>query len=515
MASTGTPETPRQKMIMLMYLVLTAMLALNVDKKVLDAFASVNGGFMSTIENFGAKNEGVYTQFNNAAQENPKKVGELNRTVIRIKQHTDSIYNYIAALKEQIVKNADGPEGNVNNIQSKENLNVAAELMVTLGNGTKLKHAIGVYRDSLLKVFDPKDTAQLASIRMSLDTSDPPAAEGGRPSWVVSKFEGFPLIAVITLMSKLQSDIRNSEFDAINYLHAKIDESSFKFNKLKAVVIPKTDYVLKGGSYEAKVFLSAIDTTAVPDILVGGRKLEIKAGENAGTYTASGNAEGDFNWKGFINFKNPNGILTQYPFEATYQVAEPTATISASRMNVLYLGIQNPISISVPGISSRDLTLSIKNGVITKNDKGYFAKPDHDGENAYITVSATIDKAVIKMKTVEFRVKTVPDPIATVANKYTGKIPKNDLMVQQGVFADMPKDFDFDMKFQVLSFTVISEKSGGLTNVNRSNGPRFTNDQRTAFEAMIPGNQLIIKDIEVKGDDGKTRTINPIVLTIN
>ena len=122
MSSTGTPETPRQKMIMLMYLVLTAMLALNVDKKVLDAFASVNEGFMSTIKNFNVKNQSVYTQFNNAAQENPKKVGDLNRTVTRIKTQTDSLYNYISKLKEMIVKRADGPEGDVNNIQLKEDL---------------------------------------------------------------------------------------------------------------------------------------------------------------------------------------------------------------------------------------------------------------------------------------------------------------------------------------------------------------------------------------------------------
>ena len=224
MASIGSPETPRQKMIMLMYLVLTAMLALNVDKKVLDAFALVNEGFMSSIENFGSKNETVYTKFYNAAQENPQKVGELNRTVLRIKQHSDSIYNYIAKLKVMIVKRADGPEGNVKNIQSKEDLDASAELMIAKKYGSVLKSAIEVYKDSLLKIINPGDSAEIASITKSLDTSSPPDIAGIRPSWENSKFEGYPLIAVITLMSKMQSDVRNSEDDVINYLYKKIDE---------------------------------------------------------------------------------------------------------------------------------------------------------------------------------------------------------------------------------------------------------------------------------------------------
>lgn len=513
MASTGAPETPRQKMIMLMYLVLTAMLALNVDKKVLDAFAAVNDGFMSTIENFSDKNESIYTQFNNAAQENPQKVGELNRKVIRIKQHSDSIYNYIGKLKEMLVKRADGPEGNVNNIRLKEDLNASGELMIAMKYGTILKGAIQTYKDSLIKIFDSRDSAQIESVRKCLDTSAPPVAQGIRPSWEVSKFEGYPLIAVITLMSKMQSDIRNSEADAINYLHAKIDATSFKFNKLEAQVIPKSKYVIQGDVYEAKIFISAIDTTAVPEIIVSGAPLPIKPGENAGYYRANAGSEGTFTYKGVINFKNPNGLIIQYPFQEEYQVSKPTATVSPTRMNVLYAGLANPISISVPGFSSRDIQVTMQNGRIEPTNNGYLAYPAKVGEKAFISVSVTIDKVVKQMGSTEFRVKRVPDPVATVAGKKEGLILKNELMDEDGVFAEIP-DFDFDMKFQVLSFIVNIAGTGGFEEKKATQGGLFTQENKSAFKNLSRGQRLYIDDIQVKGDDGTLRTLSPISLKI-
>lgn len=514
MASTGAPETPRQKMIMLMYLVLTAMLALNVDKKVLDAFAAVNEGFMSTIENFTDKNETVYTQFNNAAQENPQKVGELNRKVIRIKQHSDSIYNYIAQLKEMLVKRADGPEGNVNNIKLKEDLNSSGELMIAMKYGTRLKGAIESYKDSLLKIFDPRDSAQFESVRKCLDTSSPPVPQGIRPSWEVSKFEGYPLIAVITLMSKMQSDIRNSEADAISYLHAKIDATSFKFNKLKAQVIPKSDYVLQGDVYEAKVFISAIDTTAAPDIVVNGNKLKVLPGENAGIYTASGTSEGTFKWSGFINFKNPSGMIVKYPFEEEYQVSKPSAIVSATKMNVIYKGLANPISISAPGMSSRDLKVSMTKGRITQAGNNFLAYPEASiGDTAIVTVTATVDNVVKLMGIQKFRIKLVPPPIAIVADKSSGTIDKNLLLLQQALFAKMV-DFDFDMKFSIQSF-LLSGSRGSSYIEEKSDANRFSKRQMDFVRTLSTGSKILISDIVAKGEDGTTRDLPPISLQIN
>jgi len=514
MGVKNCPETPRQRMISLMYLVLTAMLALNVDKSVVDAFALVDQGFMKTIENFNSKNQSVYNNFNNAAQENPQKVGELNRTVLKIKERTDTLYNLITYYKEMIVKKADGPAGKIYDINNKEDLNYSEEIMITKKNGPKLKKAIEEYRSFLLSNIDPSQTSLIASIQKNLDTSDPPGVAGSTPSWESGKFAGYPLIAVITLMSKMQSDIRNSESDAINYYYSKIDASSFKFNKLKAQVIPKSSYILQGDSYEAKVFISAIDTTAVPDIIVNGAKLPIIPGENAGTYKVTTSKEGTATWRGYINFKSPSGNIVQYPFEQAYEVVKPSMTVSPTRMNILYAGLPNPVSVSVPGISSKEISVTMTNGRIERSANGFMAYPDKVGVFAVISVNATVDKVVKQIGSMQFRVKRVPNPLATVAGKNEGLITKNELIAEQGVFAEIP-DFDFDMKFQVLSFNVSTSSRGGFQYDKSTQGARFSQEQRDLFNGLTKGNRIYIDNIVVKGEDGFTRTLSAISFKIN
>lgn len=512
MGVKNCPETPRQKMISLMYLVLTAMLALNVDKSVLDAFAMVNDSFMKTIENFTAKNARVYTDFNNAAQENPQKAGELNNAVMKVKSRSDSLYRYVAQLKEMIVKTADGPEGNVNDIQHKDDLNIPSELMIVKKHGTALKKAIESYRESLIALVNPSDSSLIASIKKSLDTSAPPPKEGQTPSWEISKFEGYPLIGVITLMSKIQSDIRNAESDVINHLYTQIDARSFKFNQLQAQVVSKSDYILQGGTYEAKVFLSAIDTTAKPEIIVGGRTLPMIASENAGLYKVPTTNEGKFEWSGRINYKNPEGQIVSYPFKHEYEVARPSMTVSPTKMNVLYAGLANPLSISVPGISQTNVKVSVTNGRIEQNAKGYVIYPDKVGVESVVTVNAQIDGVLKTIGTTPFRVKRVPNPIASVAGKNEGVISKSQLLAEQGVYAEIP-DFDFEMKFTVTSFVVSSSK-GGYVQEKIANGNRFTQEQLDLMKGLNPGSRLYIDNIVVKGDDGTTRTLSAISFKI-
>ena len=506
-------ETPRQRMIGLMYLVLTAMLALNVDKSVLDAFAMVDQSFMKTIENFTAKNARVYNDFNNAARENPQKAGELNAAVMKVKANSDSLYNYVSQLKEMIVKKADGPEGDVHNIEKKDDLNITAELMIVKKHGTELKKAIEAYRNSLFALIDPKDSSLIASIKKSLDTSPPPPVEGKTPSWEDSKFEGYPLIGVITLMSKMQSDIRNAESDVINHLYTQIDARSFKFNQLQAQVLSKSDYILEGGTYEAKVFLSAIDTTAKPEITVGGRVLPMISAENAGLYKVPVMNAGKFEWSGRINYKNPEGVIVSYPFKHEYEVAKPSMTVSPTKMNVLYAGLANPLSVSVPGISASNVKISVTNGRIEQSGSGYLVYPDKVGVKSIISVSAQIDGTVKQIGATEFRVKRVPNPIATVAGKYEGLITRNELVAEQGVYAEIP-DFDFEMKFTVTSF-VVSTSKGGFVVDKPTNGNRFTQEQLDLMKGLNRGSRLYIDNIVVKGEDGTTRNLSSISFKIN
>lgn len=513
MGTKYCPEAPRQKMISLMYLVLTAMLALNVDKSVLEAFVMVNQNFMETIENFTAKNQQIYNEFSSAAQENPQKAGELNKTVLKVKASSDSLYNYIYKLKELIVKRADGPEGDVDNILSKDDLNYSAEIMINKKNGLALKNAIIAYRNSLLALIDTSNKELIVSINKSLDTSPPKPKDGTTPSWESNKFEGYPLIAVITLMSKIQSDVRNAESDVINYIYDKIDATSFKFNKLQAQVVSKSDFVLQGDTYEAKVFLSAVDTTATPVIIVGGSTLPMIPGENAGLYRMVAGKEGKMEWSGHINYKNPSGITVAYPFKHEYEVARPSMTVSPTKMNVFYAGLDNPVSISVPGISASNVKVSITNGSIQPGSEGYIVRPDKVGVESVISVSASVDGSTKPIGSTKFRVKRVPDPVASVAGKIEGTMTKNELLAQQGILAKIP-DFDFAMNFTVTSF-IVSTTKGSYIIDKATKGNKFSQEQIDLMKGLNPGNRLYIDNIIVKGDDGSVRNLPALSFKIN
>jgi gliding motility-associated protein GldM len=502
-------------MISVMYLVLTAMLALNVDKQVLDAFVMVDHSFTQTIDNFTAKNQRIYNDFAAAAKENFKKAGALNEKVLKVKTSSDSLYHYIYSLKEAIVKKVDGPEGDINSIKSPENLNIAAQIMITEKHGLALKEAINRYRESLLSLVDTSNTQLIAAIKKTLDTSPPPKKEGSTPSWEESKFEGYPLIAVITLMSKIQSDIRNAESDVINNLYTQIDARSFKFNKLQAQVISKSDYVLQGTTYEAKIFLSAIDTTVKPEIIVGGTTLSLVPGENAGLYKTTTSKEGKGELTGHINYKTPEGLIVPYPFKHEYEIAVPSFTVSPTKMNVFYAGLDNPVSVSVPGISASNIKVEISIGSITPTKDGYIVRIDKDkvGAKPVITVSTMIDKTLKVIGTTTFRVKRVPDPVASVAGKIEGVISKAELMAQDGVMAKIP-DFDFEMNFKVQSF-VVSTIKASFVNDEPTKGNKFSQRQIDIMRGLNPGNRIYIESIVAKGDDGVIRNLPSISFKIN
>lgn len=512
MAAKNCPETPRQRMINLMYLVLIAMLAMNVDKSVLDAFVMVDKGLRETVENFKSKNERIYSRFESAASLNEKKVGELNREMQVIKARTNELSDYIDSLKMMLAIKTDGPEGRDDSIKNKENTHKAAEIMLVKGKGTELKERIVDYRNILVSKLSEKDSLVRMSIEKSLNTSDPPPKEGKTPSWEISKFEGYPLVSVITLMTKMQNDLRYAESELISHMYTEIDAESYKFNKLQAVVVQNSNFVLEGNEYKAKIFLTAVDSTQKHDIKVGNQLIPIDE-SGIGIYRVPNAREGRYSRKGNILFKGPDGNIKPYKFDFSYQVAKPTMTVSPTKMNVFYAGIENPVSISVPGVPADKVMATITNGRISARGRGYVVYPGKPGIKSVISVRAKLENGkVVNIGSTEFRVKRVPNPIATVAGKNEGLIDKNVLLNEQGVFAEIP-DFDFKMNFKVTSFVVLSTREG-YTDDKKASGNRFTNDQISLMKRLNSGSRLIIEDIIAKGDDGSTRKLPAISFKI-
>ncbi len=537
----GGKETPRQKLIGMMYLVLMAMLALNVSVEVLDAFVVVDEGLTKTTENFSHQNEAVYREFARRFAENPVRVRPWKEKADEVKDRSDALYNNIQDLKQQITIAADGSgtdaideEGRIigDRIRAKENTNPPAQVMLSELNprGTHLKNSIEEYRDFLIGLVESRDIGIIQSIETNLDTSDPPPKEGSTVSWESQHFYYMPTIAALTLMSKMQADVRNAEADILNYLINQVDAGSFMFNALEATVIPSSNYVFRGGDYEASVFIAAFDTTQAPEILVGQyREVELEDGsidyemvgsaetlpveQGKGIFRARPSTTGYHTWGGLIRLRAPDGSFISRPFRSEYQVAEPNLIVSPSKMNVFYMGVDNPVEISIPGLAADQINATVNNGTLRRvSGSNYVVVPARPGD-ANVSVTGNIDGTTRNFGSRQFRVRTVPDPVAKVAGRTGGNIGRNVLLAQTGVVAEM-ENFDFDLSFTVQSFTISTSQRGFVVDA-RSSSNRITDEQREIIRAASRGDRIYFDDIIARSPTGDQRRLPTISYRID
>lgn len=536
MATKNCPETPRQKMINMMYLVLTALLALNVASEVLESFRIVDTSLGQTLNNVKRKNDQIYGAFDMAYRQNPAKVKDWKDKADQVKVKTSVLITKIIDLKEQLVLASGGvplksvepdfklkeepyiinSKGDTILMKKEDDLNTPSEIMIKQKKATDLRNLIKEYREYMVTNLEAGSPLR-ENILKQLDTPDGriDLSEGGaKKNWESLYFESKPLIAVVTLLSKIQIDIENAETNIISTLFSQIDAASFKFNRLKARILATSTYVLEGDQFEAEIYLAAEDTTQQPEIFVGGTKLVMKDGKGIYKVTAS-KAGGPFKWGGLIKYKNPEGNVNNYTFEGEYQVGKPSVTISPTKMNVMYMGVANPISVSVPGVASQNLEVSVSNGGrMEKNGDNYFCYPsklDALGKNTAISVFANTNGIKRPMGSMAFRVKEVPPPLATIAGLNGGTLKKEDLLVEGGVFAEL-KDFDFDLKFHVTQFDITV--SGAYVKTSSSKSNKFTDEQKSMFGKLATGSMIYIDNIMAKGDDGSNRPLANIFFKI-
>ena len=534
MGAKNCPETPRQKMINMMYIVLTALLALNVAAEVLEAFRVVNSSLLQTLDAVDIQNAQIYLSFEQAYAENPTKVREWKEKSDAVRQQTDDMIHYVSNLKDELVVysgsklvNEDNElngedyfhvtsEGDTLEIDKVDDLNGPSEFLITQKRAVELRAKIEAYRNFLVETLGDDNEELKNTIIRELGTSDPKAniKEGTeKKSWESEHFEDKPLIAVLTLLSKIQIDVKNAESNVTKYLYSEIDAGSFKFNRLGAIVLPNSNIVLMGDEYKADVILAAEDTTQQPEIIINGRTAEVKDGK--ATYIGATDKSGFFKWSGLIKYKTPGGIIKSYPFEQEYQVVQPNVTMSASKMNVFYKGLKNPFEVSGGAIPKENLTLTMTNGKATRVGNDYVIEPfelDESAKKTKVTVYADINGERRLIGSTNWRVKKVPDPVAQINGQSGGDIRKEVMEIQDGVLAVLV-DFDFEFKYTVTQFT-LETSSGGYTNriVSRSN--RFTPEQKEALKRVSLNSIVYIGEIKAVGDDGTTRDLPPISFKI-
>ncbi|MBR3068246.1 MAG: gliding motility protein GldM, partial [Prevotella sp.] len=366
MAIRKRPVSPRQKMINLMYVVLMAMLALNVSNEVLNGFAIVEESLNRTTANAAQENRAIYQDFEDQMASNPQKVREWYEKAMKVKEMSEKLYSLATELKLAIAQEADGKDGNPANLQNKEDLEAANQVMLApgRGRGEELKKAIDSYREGILEMIP--DTAKRAIVASDLTTNVPNGILG--KNWQEYMFEAMPAVAAVTLLSKLQNDVRNAEKEVLHTLVQNIDVKDIRVNALDAFVIPNSQTIVQGDRFSAHIVMAAIDTTQVPEIYIGGQKVDLPGN----VYETVTSRTGDFTLSGYIQTINGNGDPIRRDFEQKYTVVEPSATVSADLTRMLYAGYDNPISVSVPGVPLSRVSASMTNGTLTPNGQGKY-----------------------------------------------------------------------------------------------------------------------------------------------
>ncbi|MCL2168073.1 MAG: gliding motility protein GldM [Lentimicrobiaceae bacterium] len=535
MGATNCPETPRQRMIGMMYLVLTALLALNVSKDILNAFSIVDGALYTSNQITVSKNNQDYAELNRQKSIlGEEKVAEAFEKANQLKELSDEIVKYIEALKIKYIEfvegtsayNEDGTVKTVVDLKSKDNSSKSTNFMINEENAMELKGRIEKYRNQLLAFVNEDDRAAMAET-IGLDVNAKFKNATGTPeNWETHYFDGVIFAAGVTLLNKTVGEVRNAESGILKYIIRSITLSDFKFSNVTAKVIPKSQIVFRGESYEADIIVAAYDDkqpieawwrmgTGVLSSTQGASL--VKGDEGIARLRIPTNNVGDYNYTGFIKMTGTDGLPQYHNFNAVYSVMAPSATAAADKMNVLYAGIENPISVSA-SVSADKVSISLTGGgSYTQAGPGKFnvTVPESlAGKLVTINIAANIDGKTQPMGSNDFRVKRVPDPVAVLGGNFKGtKISKPELLANPFITADMGTDFVYDLRWTVNSYQVTFIIKG-------IEDPPITCKSRQFSEAVInkinscsAGTVIYFQDIRVSSIAG-SRTLNPISVLI-
>lgn len=522
---SGGKETPRQKMIGMMYLVLTALLALNVSKEILNAFVIIEEGLNVTNKNFDSKNELLYSKFSKALADNKTKTKPWYDKAQEAKKKSAELCAFIDEIKSEMYQKIQKVEKSVadtfqlKNLDSKDENNIPTELMI--GAGADAEHATGKAKDLKEKIEEYKKQmtalvpkSEQAGLKLGLSTEEMYSiGDEKMVPWEANLFEHQPVAAVLSMFAKIKNDVKNAESDVVSVLLKSVDAGDFKFDAVDAKVVAPTSYVTAGEEYTADIFVSAHSSTQNPEVIVGGSQ-KVQVTDGVGKYVVRTSSEGIQQYSGVINVKAGDGTIKSYPFKGEYTVARPAVAIAPTKMNVFYMAVENPVDISVAGAAPTAVTATLGgSGKITNKGQGHYIVMVNGGNECTINVSVKRPDGTNKaMPPTKFRVKKVPSPQASYAGVVgDGKVSKGELLAAGGVIPKL-EDFVFDLKFPVISWNMSVFINGGYADYT-AQGPGATGAMKDVLSKVKSGQKVLIEEVKVQCPDG-VRKITGCVLKI-
>jgi gliding motility-associated protein GldM len=516
----GGKLTPRQKMINLMYLVFIAMLALNMSKEVLSAFGLMNEKFEGVNKFSQDYNSSLLSQLETKASDDPTRFGEPFSKAKQIKSISDSFYTYVEGLKKDITKDIERePDGKLPYESMDKGDKVDEAWFEGDGYSKKGKEIISTienYKKDITAVFgsDVKYKPIVDDIMAKFDLTDIKDKEGVKKKYLDYHFKGFPGIASLTKLTAMQNDIKKSEQDAYNALIGNTTAQAASMKNYAAIVIPEKSAFFSGEQFKGKVVLGRYDKSTVPTkVVVNGSQLNLGTALQDGQVNLSfgtGNV-GEHEINGKFTFME-DGKPVDIDIKGNYVVVPKpnSATISADKMNVVYRGVTNPMTITFAGISSDKVSASAP-GLSSAGKPGSYKINPGEGTEVTINVTGKLpdNSSVSDKKT--FRIKNIPAPVGAIAGDMgVVKGAKSRLEVSQ-ITAKLP-DFEFDVNLRVTQFTFKVQGQAAVI----VNGDRVNAQCAAALSRAGRGDQVTISDIKTKleGSDILLSRTAPVIYEI-
>ena len=510
------PKEPRQKMINLMYLVLTAMLALNISAEILNAFKTVDRSLVATNSTINASTETIMESFEDKKNEPESREKAIlwEPKAKQAIQLTTALNNYIDGLKSQILKEAGFNPTKENEFDStfkEDNQDIATRIMVEQGKGKELYYKLAQYKADMAKI-DPSLTKDINNYLKQIDLSVPPTKNKANDTWESVYFRMVPTVAATTMLSKFQNDIKTAENRVVARIHEEVGAVKVRFNQFVPIVGQNSNYLMPGQELEISAGIGAFSTEIPPQISIGGTNLPVKDGMATYKTTAQGSGEKTITVN--IAYKDQDGNPKNITKQVSYTVGQSSAAIALPEMNVLYIGYPNKIEVSGGGVGAEKISISASGGgaAISKTANGkWTVNVSQQSDKCIITASA--DGKTIGAIT--FRVRNMPEPVATVGGQKSGAYVNAGTLAAQSGVAAFIENFPLDIRYTVTRYEIVTNdpETGDLIR-EKVNGNAFSNRAKQIIRNLRSGDIITIEDIHASGL-GRSMKLPSLLYNIN
>ncbi len=494
-------------MINLMYLVLTALLALNVSAEVMNAFFSLDKGLKSSRTIVENNNDQLMASIDKQADAYRNERNDKYRKHAKEAQNVANEFTaYIETIRKEVFDLGKGPSKNDPTIPMDiRNKDVTTRYFINENKGKEIEDKINETRQKLLALADNDKSVETA---LPLMVEELPANSPSK-NWPEFKFKQMPVAAVFPILGKMQSDAKNSATAILNFCAKKVGGEDIKFDRFTPAVSAEKSYVISGDRYVADVFLSAFSSSADNiSINVGGSNLPLKDG--IARYETSTSGVGERTFKVSINVKNPlTGQTENFSKDFKYEVGQRSVAVSLDKMNVFYIGVDNPISVSAAGVSSNDVRVSASGVTVSAQGGGKFNVRATTPGEAKLTVSGGGAS-----QTFNYRVKRIPDPAPRLGKYKGGQLGNGEFKAQGGISAVL-ENFDFDAKCDMVGFEFTYYPKRQDPIVVSNSGARWGGQAADMVNKAKPGDAYFFDDIKCKcPGDIAARNIGSIAIKI-